>query len=87
MAPETHWPELEVLILVVSDHKKPVSSTEGMRRTVMTSELLKVRLGLISPHRLMHRWNPTVCAVAARKYCKSYEVDYCTAKCTVLPIL
>ena len=43
VAPETHWPELEALILVVSDHKKPISSTEGMRRTVETSELLKVR--------------------------------------------
>ena len=28
---------------MVSDHKKPISSTEGMRRTVETSELLKVR--------------------------------------------
>ena len=51
VAPETHWPDLEVLILVVSDHKKPVSSTEGMRRTVETSELLKVRS--TSPHSLI----------------------------------
>lgn len=43
IAPHTHWPQLEVLILVVSDQKKPISSTVGMRNTVETSSLLKVR--------------------------------------------
>lgn len=43
VAPSTHWPELEVLILVVSAEKKPVSSTVGMQTSAQTSELLKVR--------------------------------------------
>lgn len=38
-----HWPELEVLILVVNDQAKGTSSTVGMRRSVETSELLKVK--------------------------------------------
>ena len=42
VAPHTHWPELQVIILVVSDQKKPVSSTLGMSTTVQTSSLLKV---------------------------------------------
>ena len=42
VAPHTHWPELQVIILVVSDQKKSVSSTLGMRTTVQTSSLLKV---------------------------------------------
>ncbi|XP_054275422.1 diphosphomevalonate decarboxylase isoform X2 [Macrosteles quadrilineatus] len=39
-----HWPSLKVIILVVSDHKKKVSSTGGMQRSVETSELLKYRV-------------------------------------------
>ena len=42
VSPHTPWPELEVVILVVSDQKKPVSSTAGMRDSVTTSSLLKV---------------------------------------------
>ena len=44
VAPHTHWPELQVIILVVSDQKKSVSSTLGMSTTVQTSSLLKVHL-------------------------------------------
>ncbi|CAG2192378.1 MVD [Mytilus edulis] len=44
IAPHTHWPELSVLILVVSDQTKHTSSTAGMQTTVETSELLKQRL-------------------------------------------
>ena len=38
VAPASHWPELKVLILVVSDTKKAVSSTAGMQM-VETSPL------------------------------------------------
>ena len=37
-----HWPDLQVLILVVSDQKKAVSSTSGMRTSVETSSLINV---------------------------------------------
>ncbi|XP_062501137.1 diphosphomevalonate decarboxylase-like isoform X2 [Corticium candelabrum] len=47
-----HWPELEVLILVVNDQAKGTSSTVGMRRSVETSELLKHRAEAIVPPRL-----------------------------------
>uniref|UniRef100_A0A493SX25 Mvd1 C-terminal domain-containing protein n=1 Tax=Anas platyrhynchos platyrhynchos TaxID=8840 RepID=A0A493SX25_ANAPP len=48
LAPETHWPELRVLILVVSGEKKAVGSTAGMQSSVDTSPLLKV--GAAVPH-------------------------------------
>ncbi|RXM29546.1 Diphosphomevalonate decarboxylase [Acipenser ruthenus] len=41
--PDTHWPELRVLILVVSAEWKPVGSTAGMQTSVQTSPLLKVQ--------------------------------------------
>jgi diphosphomevalonate decarboxylase len=46
--PETHWPELQILVLVVSDKKKSVGSTVGMQKTVQTSKLLQVRLVLVN---------------------------------------
>ena len=42
VAPDTHWSDLQVLILVVSDQKKLVSSTSGMRTSVETSLLINV---------------------------------------------
>ena len=42
VAPDTHWPNMEVLILVVSDQKKAVSSTIGMQTSVETSSLIQV---------------------------------------------
>uniref|UniRef100_W5LZB6 Diphosphomevalonate decarboxylase n=1 Tax=Lepisosteus oculatus TaxID=7918 RepID=W5LZB6_LEPOC len=39
---ESHWPELRVLILVVSAERKLVGSTAGMQTSVETSPLLKV---------------------------------------------
>jgi mevalonate pyrophosphate decarboxylase len=42
VAPASHWPEMEVLIMVVSAHKKDTSSTDGMITSVQTSDLLKV---------------------------------------------
>ncbi|KAM6057744.1 diphosphomevalonate decarboxylase [Chlamydotis macqueenii] len=52
VAPETHWPELRVLVLVVSGEKKPVASTAGMQTSVDTSPLLKHRAEAVVPERL-----------------------------------
>ncbi|NXM09504.1 MVD1 decarboxylase, partial [Tyrannus savana] len=52
VAPETHWPELRVLVLVVSGQKKPVASTAGMQTSVETSPLLKHRAEVVVPERL-----------------------------------
>jgi len=46
VAPESHWPELRVLILVVSAEKKLMGSTAGMQSSVETSSLLRVRLAV-----------------------------------------
>lgn len=45
--PETHWPELIDVIVLVSEKRKKVSSRAGMRRSVETSELLQCRLRFI----------------------------------------
>ena len=45
VCPESHWPELRAVILVVSDEKKDTSSTQGMSTSVETSELLGHRAG------------------------------------------
>ena len=47
-----HWPELQVLILVVSDQKKQVSSSSGMQRSLETSPLLRTRAEAIVPERI-----------------------------------
>ncbi|XP_025898075.1 diphosphomevalonate decarboxylase [Nothoprocta perdicaria] len=52
VAPETHWPELRVLVLVVSAEKKPVGSTAGMQTSVETSPLLKHRAEALVPERV-----------------------------------
>ncbi|KAJ3414591.1 diphosphomevalonate decarboxylase [Chytridiales sp. JEL 0842] len=44
VAPESHWPDMSALILVVSDAKKDTGSTEGMQLTVETSELFEGRV-------------------------------------------
>ncbi|XP_048764779.1 diphosphomevalonate decarboxylase-like isoform X2 [Ostrea edulis] len=44
IAPETHWPDLRILILVVSDQTKHTGSTVGMQTSVETSELLQQRI-------------------------------------------
>ncbi|XP_041375575.1 diphosphomevalonate decarboxylase-like [Gigantopelta aegis] len=48
IAPESHWPELRILILVVSDQRKYVGSSEGMQTSVQTCELLKKRTEIVS---------------------------------------
>ncbi|XP_044751704.1 diphosphomevalonate decarboxylase [Coccinella septempunctata] len=52
VAPETHWPEMRVLILVVDDQKKTYSSTSGMKTSVETSEFLQYRAAKIVPQRI-----------------------------------
>jgi diphosphomevalonate decarboxylase len=45
--PETHWPELVDVIVIVSERKKTVSSRKGMRRSVSTSSLMKCRIDFV----------------------------------------
>lgn len=52
VASETHWPEMQALILVVSDSKKETSSTSGMSTSVATSDLLSHRAAAIVPKRM-----------------------------------
>ncbi|XP_045845209.1 LOW QUALITY PROTEIN: diphosphomevalonate decarboxylase [Meles meles] len=52
VAPESHWPELRVLILVVSAEKKPTGSTVGMQTSVETSPLLRFRAESVVPARM-----------------------------------
>lgn len=51
VASENHWPDMEALVLVVSDNKKDVGSTVGMQQTVHTSELFQERIRLV-PQRM-----------------------------------
>uniref|UniRef100_H2VB93 Diphosphomevalonate decarboxylase n=2 Tax=Takifugu rubripes TaxID=31033 RepID=H2VB93_TAKRU len=50
--PESHWPELRILVLVASAEKKPVGSTSGMQTSVETSALLKHRAESVVPGRM-----------------------------------
>ncbi|KAI8806559.1 diphosphomevalonate decarboxylase [Cladochytrium replicatum] len=52
VAPESHWPDIEALVLVASDAKKHVSSTSGMQTTVETSALLRERIERVVPARM-----------------------------------
>ncbi|XP_037672209.1 diphosphomevalonate decarboxylase isoform X2 [Choloepus didactylus] len=52
VAPESHWPELRVLVLVVSAEKKQTGSTAGMQASVATSALLKFRAESVVPGRM-----------------------------------
>nr|XP_019954236.1 PREDICTED: diphosphomevalonate decarboxylase [Paralichthys olivaceus] len=51
--PETHWPELRILVLVASAERKPVGSTSGMQTSVQTSCLLKHRAESVVPGRMV----------------------------------
>nr|XP_020029132.1 diphosphomevalonate decarboxylase isoform X2 [Castor canadensis] len=52
VAPEVHWPQLRVLVLVVSAEKKLTGSTVGMQTSVETSALLKFRAESVVPARM-----------------------------------
>jgi diphosphomevalonate decarboxylase len=50
--PSNHWEEMNLLVLVVEDKKKDVSSSKGMLETVQTSDLLKQRVKIVEKERL-----------------------------------
>lgn len=52
IAPASHWPEMRILVLVVSDDRKKASSTSAMGRSVENSELLKYRIENSVPKRI-----------------------------------
>ncbi|XP_039266566.2 diphosphomevalonate decarboxylase-like isoform X1 [Styela clava] len=52
IAPESHWPELRIIVLVVNDARKKVGSTEGMQSSVQTSTLLQYRSEKIVDERI-----------------------------------
>jgi diphosphomevalonate decarboxylase len=49
---ETYWDDLNILLMIVSDKRKDTSSTDGMKKSKETSELLKCRVEKILPQRL-----------------------------------
>jgi len=53
VADENHWPEIQVMILVVSDQQKHTSSTSGMQTSVATNRQLHVRAEEIVPKRIV----------------------------------
>lgn len=52
IAPPSHWPEMRILVLVVSDSQKKASSTSAMKRSVENSELLRFRIENSVPKRV-----------------------------------
>lgn len=52
VAPRSHWPEMNALILVVSADKKGISSTTGMQATVKTSQLFQWRAREVVPREM-----------------------------------
>ncbi|KAF9887868.1 diphosphomevalonate decarboxylase [Aspergillus nanangensis] len=52
VAPQSHWPEMRAIVLVVSAEKKDVPSTEGMQTTVATSSLFATRASSTVPERM-----------------------------------
>jgi diphosphomevalonate decarboxylase len=55
--PSDYWPELNVIALILEDQRKSVSSTNGMRDSVLTSELLKSRVELVEYGRIQKMEN------------------------------
>ncbi|XP_029947310.1 diphosphomevalonate decarboxylase [Salarias fasciatus] len=51
--PETHWPELRILVLVASAARKSVGSTSGMQTSVQSSCLLKHRADSVVSGRMV----------------------------------
>ncbi|XP_046410444.1 diphosphomevalonate decarboxylase isoform X1 [Neodiprion fabricii] len=68
-APE-HWPQMRILVLVVNDASKKVSSAIGMKRSVATSELLKYR----AEHSVPRRVEEMTKAILDRDFTKFAEL-------------
>lgn len=51
IAEKSHWPEVSALILVIGDTKKKVSSTNGMKISTETSDLIQYRIQKCVPKR------------------------------------
>lgn len=51
IVPASHWPEMRILVLVVSDEQKKVPSAIGMKRSIETSTLLQYRIMRVVPER------------------------------------
>lgn len=66
----THWPEMRALILVVGETKKKISSTNGMKITSNTSELLKHRIKYCVPQRT----EDIIEAIKKKDYSKFAEI-------------
>lgn len=52
VAEHSHWPDMCIIIAVVSDRQKETSSTAGMEETVLTSSLLHHRAKEVVPLRM-----------------------------------
>ncbi|RNA13541.1 diphosphomevalonate decarboxylase [Brachionus plicatilis] len=50
--PAEHWPQMNIVALILEDGKKAVSSTHGMKDTVLTSQLLPQRVKIVEEKRL-----------------------------------
>lgn len=52
VADHEHWPEMKVIICIVNDKQKEISSSKGMLLSVETSSLIKHRAEQIVPERI-----------------------------------
>ncbi|KAN0007060.1 hypothetical protein ACTFIU_005254 [Dictyostelium citrinum] len=50
--PESHWPDMNIIVLVVNDKKKETSSTDGMQKSAATSVMMKERCAVTVPNRM-----------------------------------
>eukprot|EP01100_Stratorugosa_tubuloviscum_P006430 TRINITY_DN2779_c0_g1_i1.p1 TRINITY_DN2779_c0_g1~~TRINITY_DN2779_c0_g1_i1.p1 ORF type:complete len:416 (-),score=161.86 TRINITY_DN2779_c0_g1_i1:44-1291(-) len=50
---EKFWPEIRILILVVNDQRKDISSTTGMQQSVKTSPIMQDRINITVPQRML----------------------------------
>ncbi|XP_019883286.1 diphosphomevalonate decarboxylase isoform X2 [Camponotus floridanus] len=51
IVPASHWPEMRILILVVTDEQKKIPSAIGMKRSMETSQFLQYRISHTVPER------------------------------------
>lgn len=70
IAERSHWPDMRVLVLVVSATQKKVSSTNGMATTVQNSELFRHRI----EHSVGRRVERMKQAIAERDFATFAEI-------------